>query len=399
MIPEKLELATRERLKELLASQVHENLTIEYKRDLPGTSDVDKREFLADVSSFANASGGYLFYGIEEKDGIPNEILGLSCNVDLEIARLQELLRSSINPRIPNIHIFPVSGFRKGPVIVIEIAKSWIAPHMITYKNLSRFYARYSIGKSQMDTIELRTAFLLSDSLPEKVRAFRNERISVIISGETPLPLQGGAKLVLHVIPVVAFSGQCSLPLTDLRNYHELQPIGATGWNYRFNIDGFCTYSGDNLESRSYCQVFRSGQIESVWVIPRTQANSHISIPCTHYESTIIRAVSSLGSLLCKLETPTPLVILTSWINAKGATLGVDFSIYDNEAFPIDRELLTFPDVMVSEYSELSSIDETAKLLRPIFDATWNACGYQQSLNYDKNGNWTKIGKTDITSE
>jgi schlafen family protein len=44
---------------------VPESRTLEYKRELPGGTDSDRKEFLADVSSFANAVGGDLVYGVK----------------------------------------------------------------------------------------------------------------------------------------------------------------------------------------------------------------------------------------------------------------------------------------------------------------------------------------------
>ena len=49
----------------LVESRVGERRTIEYKREFPAGGDEAKREFLADASSFANASGGDLVFGIE----------------------------------------------------------------------------------------------------------------------------------------------------------------------------------------------------------------------------------------------------------------------------------------------------------------------------------------------
>ena len=40
----------------LVTNQVKEGRTIEYKATLPGVKDAEKKEFLADVSSFANAA-------------------------------------------------------------------------------------------------------------------------------------------------------------------------------------------------------------------------------------------------------------------------------------------------------------------------------------------------------
>lgn len=48
----------------LISNAVSEGRTIDYKRELPGNSDGEKKEFLADVSSFANTSGGDLIFGL-----------------------------------------------------------------------------------------------------------------------------------------------------------------------------------------------------------------------------------------------------------------------------------------------------------------------------------------------
>jgi predicted HTH transcriptional regulator len=72
-------------LEQLVADRVPEGRELEYKRELPGNADEDKREFLYDVTSLANASGGFLIYGIEEKrdengkaTGEPEVACGLS---------------------------------------------------------------------------------------------------------------------------------------------------------------------------------------------------------------------------------------------------------------------------------------------------------------------------------
>lgn len=62
----------------LLENKVSERKTIDYKRDLPGGADQDKKEFLADVSSFANTEGGELIFGMTEASGVPTEIVGVA---------------------------------------------------------------------------------------------------------------------------------------------------------------------------------------------------------------------------------------------------------------------------------------------------------------------------------
>ena len=70
-------------LKQLQSNAVSEGKTIEYKKLLPTNSYADRKEFLADISSFSNASGGDLIFGILEENGSPKSIDGLEIeNVD-----------------------------------------------------------------------------------------------------------------------------------------------------------------------------------------------------------------------------------------------------------------------------------------------------------------------------
>src|SRR5258708_6270487 len=85
----------------LIANQVAEGKTIDYKRDRIGASDGEKKEFLYHVSSFANAAGGHLILGLDEVQGLPTALLGITdINPDQELIRLDQLARDGIRPAI-----------------------------------------------------------------------------------------------------------------------------------------------------------------------------------------------------------------------------------------------------------------------------------------------------------
>lgn len=60
-------------LEELIVDQVPEGLRIDYKRDLYGNSDADKREVLKDISGFANAFGVGTYEGKKYISSAPFE--------------------------------------------------------------------------------------------------------------------------------------------------------------------------------------------------------------------------------------------------------------------------------------------------------------------------------------
>src|SRR5437660_9991576 len=129
LIDKPLESITEQDLLDLIANQVREDKRIEFKASLPGNSDKAKKEFLADVSSFANASGGDLIFGMQAQGGLASQLVGLQLpSVDAEILRLENVLRDGLDPRLPNVKFWPVI-FVSGVALIIRVARSWIPPH------------------------------------------------------------------------------------------------------------------------------------------------------------------------------------------------------------------------------------------------------------------------------
>jgi len=206
VIAKSVDQITEEDLQALKDNSVSEGKTIEYKQSLPSKSDSGKKEFLADVSSFANASGGDLIYGVSESKGIITAIDGLEVDdVAQEISRLENIIRTGIQPRLTSVTISPPIPLENSKVaLIIRIPKSWISPHRVSFKGHDKFYSRNSNGKYPLDVTELRVAFNLSETITERIRNFRQGRISKIVANETPVPFYDNAKIVLHLIPIIS---------------------------------------------------------------------------------------------------------------------------------------------------------------------------------------------------
>ena len=67
MINRSFELIGLEDFQSLIDAARPEGRQIEYKSTPPGNADGDKKEFLADVTSFSNTAGGDLLIGLDER--------------------------------------------------------------------------------------------------------------------------------------------------------------------------------------------------------------------------------------------------------------------------------------------------------------------------------------------
>jgi hypothetical protein len=391
MINKAIEEITKDDLQALVDDEILERKTLEYKQALPSNSDSDKKEFLADVSSFANTSGGDLIYGIKEdkKTGKPKSLDGLDIeNPDKEIQRLNNIIRTGIQPRLPSVTTSsPITLANQRFALVIRVPKSWSSPHRVILGGHDKFYARSSNGKYPLDVGELRIAFNLSETVTDRVKNFRLDRISKILANETPVPLYDNPKIVLHLIPIISFNPAQSYDMSKITSHPQsMLPIACRGWSDRYNLDGFLTYfRGKEDKSHSYVQLFRNGIIEAVEGLLLEPYEGQLIIPSESYEQELIRSLTNYLSVLNTLNVEPPLFIFLTLLGVKGYSMGVDKSKYRvREVHTIDRDILSLPEVIIDNYDE-----NAEKILKPCFDSIWNACGFAGDLYYNESGEWT----------
>lgn len=378
---------TKEDLLQLIKNQVSESRLLDYKQELPEDTRDARKEFLADITAFANASGGEIIYGIEEEridgkpTGIPKEITGINiANVDSLLLKYESLIRDGIAPRIYGLSMRSLDIKEDKKVLIIRIAKSLMSPHMVTLGRSHKFYIRNSVGRHLMDVSELRHAFLVTNGVIKQIKDWRLERVMKIASFETPVRLQSCPILILHLIPFEAISGEL---LIDPKEYYQkkelLGGLSTSTWSHRYNLDGFLTY--DKFEDKDiyrwYLQCFRNGSIE----LADTYLLDHGDLPFQFIETSIIKSLGNYLKALSEIGIKMPLVITMSFVNVKG--LKATNSYWGVKQVPIDRDDILLPEIILE-----SRPDNIPSILKPIFDSMWNAVGLPGSISYDRQGNW-----------
>ncbi len=410
---DKIDLAD---IEDLIEQEVSEKRTLDYKEKLPGKGTDEKRELANDVSSFANAAGGDIIYGVSEKlengkkTGLPDEIVAISGDEtgDEAIRRIECVIRANISPppRVQTKEI-PVSG---GYILLLRVPQSFSAPHMVKTQQSTRFFSRSSNGKHQLlDVHEIRNAFVASEAITDRMQQFHQNRLAKVVANEGPATyLVDAPRIVLHILPISAFGRPQASRLTT----GGLLSVGScfhppVGWSgSRINCDGLlCPYSVANEPTAcfAYCQVFFNGIVESVDAFhfqPGTSA--HLLID--KFEAETVRAVDRYLWGLRHLGIEPPVLILAAVLGAKGCFMQRDVLPFTERRspIPIDRNNVVLPDVLIEEFDEAPAstnnnqmryasdqLQFAATAIRPIIDGIWNAAGHPGSHHYDKNGYWS----------
>jgi hypothetical protein len=392
MISKSISEITPSDFQNLIDNEVPESKTIEYKQTLNLKTDSDRKEFLADVSSFANTSGGDLIYGIAENEKkLPYKFENIDIkNFDEIKLQIDSLIRDGIVPRINGIQMKEFKMTEAKLILLIRIPKSWNSPHQVVLKGSNKFYARASNGKYLMDIHDLKSAFLLSDTIAQKIREFIAERVLHIASGDSPLPLLPYGKIVLHLVPLSSFN----IPPPDILKFKsiitKIRALNGGSRSPRYNLDGLIISSMASIEKGcdSYLQLFRNGIIETVnseLLYPYNENNLQIPVSDSiNYEYSIIEILHEYMEFYKKLDVGLPIFLFLSLIDIKGYKIfPPNYRSSFNPPTGINKNVITLPEVTISNLN-----DDLPHLLKPLFDIIWNSCGLERSLNYVESGKW-----------
>jgi Putative DNA-binding domain len=379
----------------LVDSRQPEGERIDYKINLNFKSSDEKKEFLRNLTSFANTHGGYLALGIEEDKGIPTgNIPGLEIdNLDQFKLTLENVIRDSIEPRLFS---HTIREFKLGTgnyIVIIHIARSWNPPHRALD---DRFYSRNSAGKYSLSVEQLRRVFTQGADTIERIRRFVRERAFLINANDGPVKLfSSKPKVILHILPLASFEGNLILPIGNnlLENLRGIYPLGELSSDHSYNADGILWHTTHFDQTRSYFQLFRNGVLEGVncnMSSENSDENSESILHATYIEEQVCESLYRILKGLQKINIESFLVVSLSITGIKGYCLPRSRSFsHHGKLFP--RDFLFLPEITLEEIISFldRDIDEAKKSIAPklklMFDAMWQSFGYPHSPNFSGN--------------
>jgi hypothetical protein len=374
-----------------LVNQASESQRLEFKAAM---YEADAREeFLKDISALANTQGGHLVIGMAEVDAMATRIVPLVGDSDGQLRRLEQLARTGIEPRIPELRMTHVPIAAGGYLLVLRCPRSWNPPHRVM--PTTRYYMRHSRGVYEPSVQELRTLFTQSASALELARRFRDQRVAVIRDGHSEPKLVGNGRLIFHIVPIGSFSGATSLSVREAhRAARSFMPFGSQEQNPSYNFEGVVIARPLNPEfcSHGHTQVFRDGKFEATISNlkrrPEQQGEAGTRIPGGLFEEHFFGRFHHYIDGLRALGVGAPLVLMITLEEVSGARYVVSNNFLDDGLPPaFTRDVLTLPECVLEDYGTPA---DYVNAVRPAFDALWNSIGHARAYSIQPDGTWRR---------
>lgn len=364
MLEKPIEDISEADLNGLVENQVGERRNLEFKRDLPENGADATKEFLADVSSFANAQGGDVIFGVEEANGVAIAVPGVELDdVDATILTLENRLRDGIAPRLTGVRMQPVPLENGRYALVIRVPSGMAAPHQVSFRSSGKFYNRNSAGKFQMDVHDLRLAFTDAGGLSARFHRLHAEAIERSRGHEMPLAVLEDPAAVVSVFPLTLFREQRRLAIT---RDHAVVPVQPNGYSAIDMIEGVTMHTPlaeGSLRVRSFATTYREGRADIVFTIGGRREidgqQRRLVFP-GRFEDGVAEAANAARMVLGHYGIDGPWIVMVSVIAIQGHHIVMESGMATSVAYRNDVLLGSL---------QLDEISQEA--LRPIGDNFW----------------------------
>lgn len=215
-------------IEQAVTGEVAEGTDLDWKRSAPALkADPDREEFAKDVAAMANSGGGWIVYGIAEKQGEANtadSVTPVTWGTDHE-QRFRQAAYALVAPPVAGLEFHPVPWDDGGYVVGMRVPASLDVPHFAVFKKDGfRAPRRDGAHTHYMDARQIEEGFRQRfRGRADQRRTLDEMYVETVLSA----PTSAGVCLVVAATPVT--EGQVQAPNSSAE-------ARATG--FRANAEG-----------------------------------------------------------------------------------------------------------------------------------------------------------------
>ena len=375
---------TEDDIRSLVATGRVEGPTLEYKSAVYEANERGNREFLLDICSMANASGGLIVIGVSElRDNFgptgapdPNAVLGIEIeNAEQLLAAFEGRILDCIDQRLPiESHAVRLTDGRV--ILLFRVPNSLLKPHRAYYQGRPNFPARrerqrYELSASEIKDLVMRTASQLGV-------------VEESVQGATWLGGVGatdqGPLLNIAIRPV--FAGNFSIDLRSEAVRNAFSGFDATGLGRRTYEQASFSANGitRRVNPNQTLSLAHNGLLKLSMQLHAVLANNGRRFSALAADLYIRGLALGAGPLYQLAGLSEPAVLGASMAVAQGA-VGVYEDHWDELAIP--EGVHNFPTVLLDALGEA-----VGERVRPLCDLVHQSFGRPESPAFSPEGEW-----------
>lgn len=374
--------------KNLIDQKTTENQQLEFKRESWGRDDEGTRELLRDVSSMANAYGGYFIIGMEEdQNGIATTLKEV-IDAETERDRILGCCLSNLQPRIIGFDIRTIEIETGKSLLLIKVPSS-LNLHQIIFKGLYQFWIRHDRQKTKMSFDEIKDGILKNFSSSERVEKFINLKTEQFLKSLD-------TEMLLMAIPIKLENELFKIDNAEIRGILRESSLDRRyGYNFSFlypatpSLNGLQIIDGQTMKSQRL-EFYRNGYFEGRLKITDNFVDEEnlklngveqkypliINVAIVEY---IYSFINRLRSILEIIHYESPYHIKIVFHNIKGLVLP---KFKRSSLFRYDHYKQWEEGDLIIEPITYESIIPN-KIVKELSDRVWNAFGFDHEPYFD----------------
>ncbi|MBE6776336.1 MAG: ATP-binding protein [Ruminococcaceae bacterium] len=329
-------------------------------------------EFRSDICAFANASGGFLIYGISDSKGMAKSIEGVEIEGNdtdkFELDRKNNL--TPILPKLPPIQFKFVELSNGNYVVIIYVRRDSFTPYIHIENEVNyKIYKRIGNGKCSIGYVELKNMFNQSRSIENEVDIYRKKRIDYYRSQEDTSDYRYSKFLLLHIFPDTFIDSTYRKNLfllqkqqSDIKLYSIFEGTGCN-FNMQPNVDGLRYPScGDGME----CSLGNNGIAECFFplykYLERGTRTDDLRFPTEYIWEKLEPVIDKYISVMKEILETKRIFVCISVLGCKN----VISESREDTFFPgsIDRDTVICNPVVIEDIEDIDEFDTSIKWLQ-----------------------------------